>query len=180
MWLANLNAGIWAAGNGLVSTTLVFYLAVELGAAGVAASCVLAAPRFAGLLRLGVPALMARLKARKLLCIFSYALSSFILWTVPVAAAFERRVQAGVAIAVLVLAWCLYHLTEFCGTVTLWSWLGDLMPARIRGRLIGRREAWLTGGRILGLATRLAVPLVAWLMSRGRGRCGRWCRSTFG
>ncbi len=56
MWLANVNAGLWAIGNGLISTTLVFYLAVELGAAGLAASCVLAAPRFAGLLRLGVPA----------------------------------------------------------------------------------------------------------------------------
>jgi Na+/melibiose symporter-like transporter len=156
LW-ANINAGVWATGNGLVSTTLVFYLAVELGAAGIAASCVLAAPRFAGLLRLGVPALMARLKARKLLCILSYALSGVILCTVPLAAAFEGRAPAGIAIAVLVLAWCLYHLAEFCGTVALWSWLGDLMPARIRGRLIGRREAWLTGGRILGLGTSVAL-----------------------
>jgi hypothetical protein len=145
MLMANINAGLWATGNGLVSTTLVFYLAAELGATGVAASCVLAAPRFAGLLRLGVPALMARVKARKRLCLLSYALSSVVLCTVPVAVAFENRAPAGVAIAVLVSAWCLYHLTEFCGTVTLWSWLGDLMPARVRGRLIGRREAWLTG-----------------------------------
>jgi hypothetical protein len=144
MTLANFNAGLWATGNGLVSTTLVFYLAVELGAAGLAASFVLAAPRFAGVLRLGVPALMARLKARKLLCVGSYALSSLVLCLVPTAAAFEGRASAGVAIGVLVSAWCLYHLTEFCGTVTLWSWLGDLMPPRIRGRLIGRREAWLT------------------------------------
>ncbi len=157
MLMANINAGLWAIGNGLVSTTLVFYLAVELGAAGVAASCVLAAPRFAGLLRLGVPALMARVKARKKLCLASYALSSVILWTVPLAAAFENRAPTGVAIAVLVLAWCLYHLTEFCGTVTLWSWLGDLMPARIRGRLIGRREAWLTGGRVLGIAASVGL-----------------------
>src|SRR5690242_1839078 len=78
MLMANVNAGLWATGNGLVSTTLVFYLAVELGAAGLAGSCVLAAPRFAGLLRLGVPALMARIKARKRLCIASYALSSLI------------------------------------------------------------------------------------------------------
>ncbi len=171
MRLANVNAGLWAIGNGLISTTLVFYLAVELGAAGLAASCVLAAPRFAGLLRLGVPALMARLKARKRLCILSYALSSVILCTVPAAAAFEGRVPAGAAIAVLVSAWCLYHLTEFCGTITLWSWLGDLMPARIRGRLIGRREAWLTGGRILGLATSVAL---ASLWKVLLPKAGRW------
>jgi MFS family permease len=171
MSLANINAGLWATGNGLVSTTLVFYLAVELGAAGVAASCVLAAPRFAGVLRLGVPALMARLKARKALCVVSYALSSLILCTVPVAAAVEDHASAGVAIAVLVAAWCLYHLAEFCGTVTLWSWLGDLMPARIRGRLIGRREAWLTGGRILGLATSIAL---ASLWKVLLPKAGRW------
>ena len=120
MWLANMNAALWAIGNGLISTTLVFYLAVDLGAAGLAASFVLAAPRFAGLLRLGVPALMARLKARKLLCLVSYALSSLILCTVPAAAALEGRAPAGVSIAVLVIAWCLYHLAEFSGTVTLW------------------------------------------------------------
>jgi MFS-type transporter involved in bile tolerance (Atg22 family) len=94
-----------------------------------------------------------------------------ILCTIPVAAAFEGRVPAGVAIAVLVSAWCLYHLTEFCGTVTLWSWLGDLMPARIRGRLIGRREAWLTGGRILGLATSVAL---ASLWKVLLPKAGRW------
>src|SRR4051812_18790403 len=157
MSLANANAGLWAIGNGLISTTLVFYLAVDLGAEGLAASFVLAAPRFAGVLRLGVPALMARLKARKLLCLASYALSSLILCTVPAAAALEGRARAGVGVAVLVTAWCLYHLAEFSGTVTLWSWLGDLMPPRIRGRLIGRREAWLTGGGVLGLGKKVAL-----------------------
>jgi MFS family permease len=170
MWLANLNAGLWAVGNGLISTTLVFYLAAELGATGIAASCVLAAPRFAGLLRLGVPALMARLNARKMLCILSYALSSLILCTVPAAAALAGRVPAALAIAVLVTAWCLYHLTEFCGTVTLWSWLGDLMPARIRGRLIGRREAWLTGGRILGLAVSVGLAALWRVLLPAAGR----------
>ncbi|MFO0789556.1 MAG: hypothetical protein U0805_08860 [Pirellulales bacterium] len=32
--LASANAGLWAVGNGLVSTTLVFYLAADLGATG--------------------------------------------------------------------------------------------------------------------------------------------------
>ena len=65
MRLANANAAIWAIGNGLISTLLVIYLAADLGAKGLAVSMILAAPRFAGVLRLGVPALMARLRARK-------------------------------------------------------------------------------------------------------------------
>ena len=76
MAVANLNAGLWATGNGLLSTTLVVYLAIELGATGLATSFILAAPRFAGLLRLGVPALMAHIKTRKQLCIASYILGT--------------------------------------------------------------------------------------------------------
>ena len=83
MSLANANAGLWAIGNGLVSTSLVIYLAADLGATGLAVSFILAAPRFAGLLRLGVPALMARVVARKRLCVASYALSALILCVVP-------------------------------------------------------------------------------------------------
>ena len=59
-------------GNGLISTLLVIYLASDLGASGLSLSLILAAPRFAGLLRLGVPALMARLRARKAVCIAAY------------------------------------------------------------------------------------------------------------
>ena len=69
MSLANVNAGLWAVGNGLVATQLVIYLAADLGATGLALSMILAAPRFAGLLRLGVPTLMSRVGTRKQLCI---------------------------------------------------------------------------------------------------------------
>lgn len=53
--MAYRNGGIWALGNGLTSSTLVVYLALELGApgAGLAISMILAAPRIAGLLLLG-------------------------------------------------------------------------------------------------------------------------------
>ena len=52
----------------------------------------------------------------------------------------------------LVSAWCLYHVTEYVGTVTLWSWLGDLTPASVRGTVGPSRD--LAGrGRIGGLVT---------------------------
>src|SRR5882672_10247738 len=87
MWLANANAALWAIGNGLISTLLVIYLASDLGASGLSLSLILAAPRFAGLLRLGVPALMARFRARKAVCIAAYMTSSIILCGVPAIAA---------------------------------------------------------------------------------------------
>jgi MFS family permease len=153
MRLANVNAALWAIGNGLISTLLVIYLASDLGASGLSLSFILAAPRFAGLLRLGVPALMARLRARKTVCIAAYATSSIILCGVPAVAALQDRIDNRLAIAMFVVSWCLYHVTEYVGTVALWSWLGDLTPVYIRGQLLGRREFWLTAGRLGGLIT---------------------------
>jgi MFS family permease len=144
----------------LISTLLVIYLASDLGASGLSMSLILAAPRFAGLLRLGVPALMARLRARKAVCIAAYVTSSVVLCCVPAVAALRDRIDGRLAIAMFVAAWCLYHVTEYVGTVTLWSWLGDLTPASVRGRLLGRREFWLTAGRLGGLITSAGLAVV--------------------
>jgi MFS family permease len=161
MRLANANAALWATGNGLVSTLLVIYLAAELGAEGLAISFILAAPRFAGVLRLGVPALVARLQARKGVCLAAYGSSAVILVAVPAVALLQRRATESFAVGVLVAAWCAYHVAEYIGTVALWSWLGDLTPRRIRGRLLGYRERWLVGGRVGGLAAS-ALLAVCW------------------
>jgi hypothetical protein len=167
MALANVNAGLWAIGNGLVSTLLVIYLAADVGASGFAVSMILAAPRFAGLLRLGVPALMAKVVARKRLCVVSYFCSALFLCAIPMAATLGQRLGSSGAIAVLVTAWCAYHVAEYCGTVTLWSWLGDLTPPRIRGRLLGRRERWLCGGRVGGIvASAACASLWQWLLPK--------------
>jgi MFS family permease len=167
MSLANANAALWAVGNGLVATQLVIYLAADLGATGLAVSMILAAPRFAGLLRLGVPALMARLAARKALCIAAYVLSAVILCAVPAAVLIQRQFSAGAAIGVLVAAWCCYHVAEYAGTVTLWSWLGDLTPSEVRGQMFGRRESWLSAGRVVGLVVSATLPaLWAWWLPK--------------
>src|SRR4051812_42410849 len=168
--LANANAALWAIGNGLISTLLVIYLASDFGASGLSVSLILAAPRFAGLLRLGVPALMARLRARKTICITAYLLSSVILCGVPTVAALQKNIDGQVAIAMFVASWCLYHVSEYVGTVTLWSWLGDLTPEIIRGQLLGRREFWLTAGRLGGLIASAGLAIVWGKMLPGAPR----------
>jgi MFS family permease len=167
MRLANANAAVWAIGNGLISTLLVIYLAADLGAKGLAISLILAAPRFAGVLRLGVPAMMARLRARKTICIGAYVISSVILCGVPAVAVLQNRIDNAAGITLLVAAWCLYHLTEYVGTVALWSWLGDVTPAAVRGSLLGRREFWLVAGRIGGLVSSVTLAsLWAWMLPK--------------
>lgn len=156
-WLANVNAAIWAIGNGLVSTTLIIYLALELGAKGLAISLLLASPRLAGVLRMATPALFSRIGSRKRLCIGAFVASSLVLMAIPLGGLPGQLASDSQTMAVIILAWSLYHLLEFVGAVALWSWLGDLYPSRIRGRLIGRRERWLVVGRIIGIGSSLLI-----------------------
>ncbi len=151
MRLAYWNAGLWAVGNGLASTLLVVYLALEYGARGLAISLILAAPRLAGLLRMGVPPLLRRVGRRKAMCLAGFAMSSALLLALPIVSAPGVLGSDTTALAALVLLWSGYHLLEYSATVALWSWLGDVAPRRVRGRFIGRRERWLTLGRIAGM-----------------------------
>ncbi|MEM6799174.1 MAG: MFS transporter [Planctomycetota bacterium] len=162
--LVNTNAAVWAVGNGLVSSTLVIYLALELGAPGAAIGLILAAKRFAGVLRLAAPVMLGRLGRRKPLCIGLLAASSAVLIAMPALAAPQRWESVAGGVGFLVFSWCLYHLLEYLGVVLLWSWLNDLMPPPIQGRLIGRRESWLVIGRIIGLAASFGlVSLWGWI-----------------
>ncbi len=164
--LTYANAAIWAVGNGLVSSTLVVYLALSVGARNFQSAVIYAAPSLAGMLRLAVPTILARTRHRKAFCIGAYAASVPVLCLVPLAAVLlPIGTHAPVA---LVSAWCIYHLLEYCGTVALWSWIGDLVPRRIRGRFCGYRERWLVGGRIAGIASTIVLAsLWSWLHLRG-------------
>lgn len=159
MTLAYANGLLWAVGNGLTSTTLIVYFALEMGAAGVAISLVLAAPQLAGLLRLGAPRLIQRVGDRRRFCLWAYLLSDLLLAALPlVGGALLVRTRPW-SLTMLVVLWSGYHLLEYCGTIALWSWLGDIAPLRIRGRFIGRRERWLTFGRLAGMT---AAGLFTW------------------
>src|SRR3972149_1991329 len=83
--LAYLNVGLWAVGNGLPSSTLVIYLALDLGAPriGLGISLILAARHLVGVLRLGTPLLIGRLADRKTFCLVTFLLSGLLLFCLP-------------------------------------------------------------------------------------------------
>ena len=159
--LAYRNGAVWAIGNGLASTTLIIYLALELRSeeVGLGISLIVASAHITGLLRLGAPALIGRLADRKRFCPGAFLLSAVVLFGLPFAAAPGRLPSAGASLAALVLCWCVYHLLQYLGTVALWSWLADLVPLRIRGRFLGRRERWMVTGQA---AAMLAGGLFIW------------------
>jgi len=167
MRCAYWNGGIWAIGNGLASTTLVIYLAMELGARqiGLGIGLILAIRHVVGLLRLGAPAVIGRWVDRKRFCLVNFLASTLVLLLLPSVATPGRLPSAEASLAALVVLWCVYHVLQYLGMVALWSWLADLVPLRIRGRFLGRRERWMVAGTAAGALT---CGLFTW-----------WWRSTF-
>jgi MFS family permease len=146
------NIALWATGNGLTSSTLVIYLALELNAPGIGLgiSLILAARYIVGVLRLGAPLLIGRTADRKTFCVAAYLLSAVFLFALPLLAAPGILPSAGISLGMLVALWTLYHLMQYLGTIALFSWLADIAPLRIRGRFFGNRERYLVAGEAVG------------------------------
>lgn len=171
--LSYANALLWAIGNGLVSTTLILFLAIGFGAAPLAVSLVIASPRFVGLLRLWAPSLIQRVGDRRKFCLLTYISSSLLLLTLPLVAAVNWSPNSDLLIGVLVGVWAVYHLLEFLGMIALWSWLADIVPVSVRGRFIGQRNRWLVGGRLVGMVASGLFTYV-WTASLPEGHSERW------
>ena len=143
--LAYWNGAVWGVGNGLTST-LVVYLAdhLDAGGSGWGVGFILAMPNGLGVLRLAAPAMIARLGDRKRFCVGAFLAGAAALLGCPGGRA-GLLPTPGEPLAAIVVLWCVYHLLQYLATVALWSWLADLVPRRIRGRFLGRRERWMSG-----------------------------------
>ena len=170
-FLAYANGALWALGNGLGSTALVVYLVRQLGAAGLGIGAILAAPHIAGVLRLGAPALIGRVAQRRGFCMSCYGASALLLAIISQLAEPGRLTSPEFALPLVVALWCVYHLLEYAATVILWSWLGDLAPADIRGQFIGIRERWMLLARIVGM---LLAGGFSWAWSAFTGPDAAW------
>lgn len=147
---ANENAGIWALGNGLVSTTLISYFAQSLGAQSAAISWIIAAPKLVGVLRWFAPSLLKLGGSYRTTSTLAFLLSTVFLLLLPLGSLPNVWPSTTVAISVIVVCWCLYHLAEYCGYVVFIAWLMQLVSPEIRGRFFGLRERWLTAGNLVG------------------------------
>lgn len=147
---ANENAGVWAVGNGLVSTTLVTYFAQSIGAGSGVVSWIIAAPKLVGVLRWFAPYLLKLGGGYRVTSIVAFLLSTLFLLLLPLCALPDMWPSTTWALTSLVVCWCLYHLAEYCGFVVFIAWLVQLVPNHMRGRFFGLRERWLTAGKLSG------------------------------
>jgi MFS family permease len=144
------NAAIWGFGNGLVSSSLVVYLAGHYGARGFAISLILAAPRLIGVLRLAAPVLMEWVGNRQRFAVHTFLASAAALVLLLVLST-PGLLPVSAALTAVVACWTLYHFFEFLGTIALWSWIGDLLPRRVRGRFVGKRGGLMNAGQVIGM-----------------------------
>ncbi|EAQ82379.1 MFS transporter [Blastopirellula marina] len=156
---ASANAGVWAFGNGVISTSVVTYLALELGASSALIAWIIAAPQLAGVLRWFGPRILASFRGHRLPCLLFYFASVVLLLLLPTTAYPGVLPSKSLSLVALVLCWCLYHLCEYLGTICLWSWFARLIPGRFYGRFSGRRELWLNIGRLVGFVTVSALDI---------------------
>ncbi len=168
---ANQNAGIWALGNGLVSTTLVSYFAQSLGAQSSAVSWIIAAPKLVGVLRWFAPSLLTLGGGHRTTSITAFLLSTVFLLLLPLSAVRDIWPSTTLAIFAIVFCWCMYHLAEYCGYVIFVAWLMQLVSPEIRGRFFGLRERWLTAGNLIGF---LFAGLLGAVLRNGFENDLRW------
>lgn len=145
------NGALWGLGNGLVSTSLITYLAGVYGAKGFALSLILAAPYLVGVLRLGTPLWIERIGNRKKFSVSSFLISTLFLLLLAGLTPPGVLPSTAASLTSLVLLWTIYHLFEYLGVVALWAWIGDTVPRRVRGRFIGRREALLNAFQVAAM-----------------------------
>ncbi len=100
----------------------------------------LAAPSLAGLLRLFTPAIIARAGTTKRATVAAFGLAYVVLLGLPLTGVFAPSMSRGSALGLLIVVVCFYQLLDFIGFVSLWSWLGELVPLRVRGNYFGWRQ----------------------------------------
>lgn len=124
---------------------------MDYGAAGLALSLAIAAPKLTSLVQLVQPWFVGRLASRKTICLASLLASSLVLTALPLVVELAAGDGNLAALAALIGCWSLYHLLEYVGAAALWSWMRDEVPDRVRGRVWGVRESWMAAGRWIGL-----------------------------
>ena len=158
---AHQNGFFWGVGHGLLNSMMIRYLLLDICKTqpegmtleGMTIAWVIAAPRLFGFLRVFATWAVDRFGSRKWFCIIGLLIAPIIVALIPL---LIPRLMTGtdslkLVLTIVVSIWCLYHLVEYFAMVAFWSWVGDLVPNRIRGRFLAYRQGWLIAGALFGV-----------------------------
>lgn len=133
---------LWSLGNALTTGFLVTFLALELGAKPLSISVILALQSTVGLLRLATPTLVNWLGSTRRTCLVMSLVSYGLIALLPLSPLVEHRLPGVDPVWVMIAILSAHQLFEYLGAVALWSWFGALIPSRVRGRFLARRNLW--------------------------------------
>ena len=135
-----LSSALWSGGSAVSAGFILRYWAQDLGAGGTGLAWIMALPSVLGLLRLAAPYLVALAgSARRLYLRASVA--AYLLLAATVTLVLPPWAQGGAwALGWFVLLLTVHQVVEYVAGVGYWSWLGEVVPARLRGRFFGLRE----------------------------------------
>jgi MFS family permease len=157
---AFLNGALWALGNGLVSTSLVTYLAKEYGATSGQVGWILACPHLFGVLRLAAPLWLDLDPNRRRLSLLLLLASGLVLLALPMLSWPQVLATPQASLTALIACWTAWHVLMYLGLVPLFSWFGDLAERDELSQRLGQREAWMTAATIVG--TLAAAAFTQW------------------
>jgi MFS family permease len=170
IWAAHDNGFLWGIGQGLLNSMMIRYLLIDLCKAhpetlaleGTAVAWAIAGPRLAGFFRVFTTMFIDLCGSRKWFCIVGLLIAPLFVGLIPLGVPRLIAQDSPKAVLVFVIAmWFLYHLVEYLAMVAFYSWVGDLVPTRVRTRFFAWRQGWLLAGTLIGvfLATRLLPEL---------------------
>lgn len=140
---SHLQAALWSAGNALTAGAPIYFLAMEFGAKNTQVGLLLALPTLLGLVRLAAPWCVTLAGGdEKRACIALLGASYVVALGLPIVTNAAAHASVGHPLALLIAVLCLHQTLEYLGLVLLSSWLGDLVPGRIRGTFFGARQFW--------------------------------------
>ena len=164
------NGFLWGIGQGLLNSMMIRYLLIDvcksqpetLAWEATAVAWAIAAPRFAGFFRVFAALLIDLCGSRKWFCIGGLLFAPLFVGLIPL---YVPRLITNdspkTVLVFIITAWFCYHLVEYLAMVAFFSWVGDLVPNRVRTRFFAWRQGWLLGGMLIGVifATRLLPEL---------------------
>ncbi len=139
----HVQAALWSAGNALTSGTPIYFLSMELGAKNTEVGVLLALPTLLGVFRLLAPWVIYRTGGDvKRACLGMMSASYLVAMAIPAVAYYAKSPGFEYPLLALIALLCIHQTLEYLGLVALYAWLGELVPARIRGAYFGARQFW--------------------------------------
>ncbi len=151
---------LWSIGNALTTGFLITFLSLELGAKPLGISAILALQSLTGLLRIVTPSLVEWFGTTRRTCLILSLVSYSLIAFLPLAPLFGPTVRVVDPVIAMIVILGVHQLFEYLGAVALWSWFGELVPRRIRGRFFALRNLWQM------ICVTIVTPGSGWLIDR--------------